>query len=62
MYYNLFHNTSCQGDIYSFQTSPRNTTEAKFIKYFSDKTVIVKPGFHIHSPHEIISTVFDFPY
>ena len=41
MNYDLFHNTSCLGDAYSFQaSSPKGTTEAKFIKYFNDKAVV----------------------
>ena len=46
MNYKLFHNTSCLGDAYSFwaslklrKTFPKDTTKAKFIKYFNDKTV-----------------------
>ena len=45
MNYNLFHNTSSLGDAYSFLASfklksPEDTTKAKFIKYFNDKTVV----------------------
>ena len=47
MDYNLFLNTSCLGDAYSFQasfkmteTSLKDTIKAKFIKYFNDETLI----------------------
>ena len=43
MNYNLFHNTSCLGDAYSFKAlfkCLKDTTKAKFIKYFNDKTVV----------------------
>ena len=40
MNYNIFHNNSCQGDVYSFQASFKDTTKATFIKYFNDKTVV----------------------
>ena len=47
MNYNLFHNTSCLGDAYFLwasikmsKTSSKDTTKAKFIKYFDDKTVV----------------------
>ena len=43
MNYNLFHSTSCQGAFWaSFKDlkSPKDTTKAKFIEYFSDKTVV----------------------
>ena len=44
MNYNLFHNTSCLEDAYSFPVSfespPGEITKVKFIKYFNDKTVV----------------------
>ena len=47
MNYNLFHNTSCLGDAYLSRLHlndlniPKDTTKAKFIKYFNDKTVVL---------------------
>ena len=61
----LLYNTSCLGDVSSFQAafknpsaSPKDTTEAAFIKHFNAKTVVFVVKFDNFTTFNIVSYNF----